>query len=347
MFDLQQLIRPNILRLKPYTTARHDFAGQASVFLDANENSIGSAIKPAINRYPDPLQKELKQKIATLKGVEAHQIFIGNGSDEPIDLLFRIFCEPGVHQAIICSPTYGMYGVSAAIHNTPIIDVPLLPDFSWDIQALLRTMQPNTRLLFICSPNNPTGNSIPREDLKTLLENFPGIVCVDEAYIDFSVKSSALNWLEVYPNLVVIQTFSKAWGAAAARIGLAFASSTLIHFMNHVKAPYNISAPIQQIGLELIERQDFMQSSVQKIIAERERLAGELRHLSVVEKVFPSDANFLLVRFIDAKEIYHKLLGKGIVVRDRSNLIHCAQCLRITIGTPSENNQLLTALSEL
>lgn len=343
-FNLNNLLRPNIRNLKPYSSARHEFSGNASVFLDANENSLGSPLNKLYNRYPDPNQTALKEKIADYKGVAASQIFLGNGSDEAIDLLFRMFCDPGKDQVLICPPTYGMYGVSAAIHGVEVVDIPLNQDFQLDTKAILARSGPKTKLLFICSPNNPSGNSMHESDVRILLQHFQGIVVVDEAYIDFSTQKSWIHELKNYPNLVVMQTFSKAWGLAALRIGMAFASDEIIDVINKVKAPYNLNEAVQELASEALRQKGLMEKRVQVILAERIRLENQLRQLKCVTKVYPSDANFLLIKTTDAKDIYHYLIQKGIVVRDRSNVILCENCLRITIGSPAENDSLIENL---
>lgn len=339
-------VRPHILTLKPYASARDEFSGDAKVFLDANENPFDQNNK-GWNRYPDPHQKLIKQKLADIKQTKASNIFLGNGSDEAIDLLFRIFCEPGKEAVITCPPTYGMYGVSAAIHNVENREVPLTTDYQLDVDAILAAMDEKVKMLFICSPNNPTGNSLRQDDIQTLLSKFQGIVIIDEAYIDFSAQKSRLSAIEKYPNLVVMQTLSKAWGLASVRLGMAFANSELIGILNKVKPPYNISGPNQQVVLEALDNHMQMQQEVKQILAERDHLAIKLTDLPGVKKIHASDANFLLVQLNDAAKIYHDLIEKGVVVRDRSKVKLCDDSLRITVGTQEENEELLNRLKDL
>jgi histidinol-phosphate aminotransferase len=342
--NLQNLVRENIRRLTPYSSARKEFAGRAEIFLDANENSFGSPLATAYNRYPDPLQLEIKEKIAKRQNVRTSEIFIGNGSDEAIDLLFRIFCEPRKDNALICPPTYGMYEVSAGINDVPVKRARLTEDFGLDFRAIENAADKNTKLLFICSPNNPTGNAFERAEILKLAENFGGIVVVDEAYIHFSSRKSLLDEISNLPNLVVLQTFSKAWGLAGLRVGLAFANEEIIALFNKVKPPYNVSQIAQEAVLEALEKQAAMEKTVSAIISERERLVKSLERFSFVKKIHPTDANFVLVKVADAERIYKHLLDEKIVVRNRSTVELCAGCLRITIGTPQENESLLNAL---
>jgi len=341
MKTIDQLLRPNIKGLKPYSSARDEFTGVASVYLDANENPFN---KP-YNRYPDPYQRELKKKIAPLKDVNADQIFLGNGSDEPIDLLFRAFCEPGKDNVVSIDPTYGMYQVAADINNVEVRKVLLTEDFQLDVEALLATSDDNSKLLFICSPNNPTGNCFNEKDLVTLIQGFDGIVVLDEAYIDFAPGKSLLKMLDEFPNLVVLQTFSKAWGMAGIRLGMAFASKELIKILSNIKYPYNINILTQEKALELLDNEKDKVYWVERLLKERVRLERELQRFSFVQKVFPSDANYLLVRVDKARELYEFLVEKHIIVRDRSSVSLCAGCLRITVGQPAENSLLLEALS--
>ncbi|MDI1240881.1 MAG: histidinol-phosphate transaminase [bacterium] len=343
-FDLESLIRENIRRLKPYSSARSEFAGEAEVFLDANENAFGSPAGVGYNRYPDPLQKELKGRVAELCGVDPSQIFVGNGSDEAIDLLFRIFCEPGRDDCIVCPPTYGMYCVSADINDVVVSEFPLSSEFQLDVPAILSGVTPATKLIFICSPNNPTGNLMERRDVISMAEKFRGIVVIDEAYIHFAASESFITELTQLPNVVVLQTFSKAWGMAGLRVGLAFASAEIIALMNRVKPPYNVSAIAQRAVLEAIERRGEIQRWISETINERNRLIAALKRFDFVETIYPSDANFVLVRVSDAHALYRYLVMEKIVVRDRSNVEHCEGCVRITIGTVEENNRLISAL---
>jgi len=346
MFDINTLLRNNIKVLTPYSSARDEFKGAAEIFLDANENSFGSPAAVTFNRYPDPLQRSLKEKISAVKGVPAHNIFLGNGSDEPIDLLYRAFCNPGKDNVIITPPTYGMYEVSANINDVFVKRAPLLPNFQLDIDLIESLISPQTKLIWICSPNNPTGNSMQREDVELLLNNFNGIVIVDEAYINYSRSKSMIAELVEYPNLVVLQTLSKAWGLAGLRIGMAFASEDIIQILNRIKPPYNISEVAQREALNSLDHIEQVNDWIRTTVKEREALSVHLKQLSFVQHVYPSDANFLLVKFNDPREIYHYLVGNGIIVRDRSNVLLCEGCLRITVGTPDENRKLLKVLSE-
>jgi histidinol-phosphate aminotransferase len=345
-FNLDNLTRENIKKLVPYSSARDEFKGDASIFLDANENSLGSPLKKWYNRYPDPLQLKVKEKISEIKGIPTSKMFLGNGSDECIDILIRAFCEPGIDNIIICPPTYGMYEVSANINNAAIKKVPLTPDYQLDIEALAESIDDHTKLIFICSPNNPTGNSLRREDIEILLNNYWGIVVLDEAYINFSRVRSFTQELNEYPNLVIMQTLSKAWGLAALRMGMAFASDDIIKIMNRIKPPYNINQASQDLALEALGRVEEVNEMIKELVNERHMLEAELPKLPVVKKVNPSDANFLLVKVSEPVPIYKSLLDKGIVVRDRSRVELCEGCLRITVGTPEENKILLNALAE-
>lgn len=344
-FDLQSLLRSNIKNLIPYSSARDEFHGEARVFLDANENSIGSPLVKWYNRYPDPYQQKLKQKLSEIKAVAPSQIFIGNGSDECIDLLYRSFCEPGKDNVIIVPPTYGMYGVSAAINDVEVRRAPLLEDFQLDLIHMETLVDEHTKIIWICSPNNPTGNAMRHEDIETILNNFNGLVVVDEAYINFARQRSFITLLKEYPNLVVMQTLSKAWGLAGLRLGMAFASEEIIAVLNKVKPPYNISEAVQDLVLQALDKLEEVNEMIREIVKERGRLATALSALPLVEKVYPSDANFLLVRVSDAKAIYTYLLANEIVVRDRSKVLLCDGCLRITVGTARENDQLLKVLN--
>lgn len=345
MFNLETLVRPNIRSLKPYSSARNEFKGEANVFLDANENSIGSPLLKWYNRYPDPMQWAIKEKVAAIKKVTKEQIFLGNGSDEAIDLLFRCFCEPGIDEVIICPPTYGMYEVSANINNTKINRVPLTEQFQLDLEALELAIKPSTKIIWICSPNNPTGNSIDSVDIELILNNFDGLVVIDEAYINFSRQKSWLADLNEYPNLVVLQTLSKAWGLAGIRMGMAFASTAIIGYLNKVKPPYNISQPVQELALKALDEIGQVNDMIVTLVNERKQMESLLLKISEVIHVYPSDANFLLVKVKDAGALYKHLVNHGIVVRDRSNVEKCEGCLRITVGTPLENQKLLQSIS--
>ena len=344
--DIPSLVRDNIKSLQPYSSARHEFEGQASVFLDANENPFGSSLPEAFNRYPDPLQWQLKFELTRIKGVPAENIFIGNGSDEVIDLAYRIFCNPGKDNVIVCPPTYGMYEVSGNINDVAIRKVSLTPGFQLDVEAILNAMDANTKLLFICSPNNPTGNNMNRADMEFLLNNFPGIVIIDEAYINYSNQKTFIQELTEYPNLVVMQTLSKAWGLAALRLGLCFASMDIINLFNKVKPPYNINAASQELGLQALQHTTQVNDWIRITVSERMALEKELYKFSFVEKVFQSDANFLLVKVADANKLYQYLAAHEVVVRNRSKEPLCEGCLRITVGTPEENKTLINLLNQ-
>lgn len=345
-FNLSTIIRQHILTLTPYSSARDEYTGKEGVFLDANENPIGSAGSSAYNRYPDPYQAAIKQKLAPIKGVNPEQIFLGNGSDEPIDLLIRACCVPAKDSIIILPPTYGMYEVSASINDVKLIKVPLTIDYQINADAVLEAVQPDTKIIWVCSPNNPTGNLVKTEAIRSLLEGFNGLVVVDEAYIDFADTPSWTNQLNAYPNLVVLQTFSKAWGLASLRLGMCFASVELIAILNKIKPPYNIGGPTQLLLLEALDQVNATKAMVKEILKQRDLLRTKLNDLSLVKKVYPSDANFLLVRFEEAKGVMEHLLNEKIIVRDRSKVILCDGCLRITIGTSEENELLMTSLKK-
>jgi len=329
--------------MKPYSSARDEFEGEALVFLDANENPY----PVSYNRYPDPQQRKLKQKIASLNNVQQEQIFLGNGSDEAIDLLIRVFCEPGIDEVLIPEPTYGMYSVSATINNVKVNSVALTQEFDIDYNKILKAITSNTKLIFLCSPNNPSGNLLSEAAIFKLLNEFKGIVVVDEAYIDFASTESFITKLPQFKNLVILQTLSKAWGLAGIRLGMCFASTEIIGILNKIKPPYNVSECTQTIALERLNAVDIKSKQVNEILEQRNLIARELALLRVVEKVYPSSTNFILVRVTEAKSVYQKLLSKGIVVRDRSSVLLCNDCLRITIGTPSENQILLQELKAL
>ncbi|MGC4099822.1 histidinol-phosphate transaminase [Ferruginibacter sp.] len=343
-FDLQKLIRENIRNLKPYSSARHEFTGKASVFLDANENAYGSPVAENYNRYPDPLQWQLKFQLARIKGVPAENIFIGNGSDEVIDLAYRIFCEPKKDNVIICPPTYGMYQVSAGINDVAVRKVNLTRSFELDVDGIMQATDSNSKLLFICSPNNPTGNNMNRADVEILLNNFPGIVIIDEAYINFSKQKTFIQELTEYPNLIVMQTLSKAWGLASLRLGLGFASMDIIDVFNKVKPPYNINEASQQIAIDALQETAMVNKWIRETVHEKESLASELVRLPFVKKVYPTDANFILVKVNDADGLYDYLTSNEIIVRNRTKEILCENCLRVTIGTPEENKKLINIL---
>ncbi|HEY4290949.1 MAG TPA: histidinol-phosphate transaminase [Puia sp.] len=347
MFDLDKLLRDNIRKLVPYSSARDEFKGEAQVFLDANENSLGSPLTRWYNRYPDPHQWKVKEAVSKIKGISPQHIFLGNGSDECIDLLYRAFCVPGKDNVIINPPTYGMYAVSANINDVEVRRAVLLDDFQLDLVHLENLVDENTKMIWICSPNNPTANSMNRQDIETVLNNFSGLVVVDEAYINFSRHKSFIQELSEYPNLVVLQTMSKAWGLAGLRMGMAFASEAIIDVYNKVKPPYNISQVNQELALKALEEVGQVNDMIRQLVTMREQLAIDLAGLPLVLKVYPSDANFLLVKMDNARGIYESLLEDGIVVRDRSKVELCEGCLRITVGTEKENAELVEALRAL
>jgi len=346
MFNLNNLVRDNIKTLTPYSSARDEFSGDAKVYLDANENALGSPLLKWYNRYPDPHQIKLKEAISKVKVVEPDKIFLGNGSDECIDLLYRCFCNPGKDNIIICPPTYGMYEVSANINDVAIRRAPLLEDFQLDLVHLENLVDKHTKLIWICSPNNPTANSMNRDDVETILNNFNGLVIIDEAYINFSRQKSFIQELSDYPNLVVLQTFSKAWGLAGLRLGMAFASEEIIEILNRVKPPYNVNQVTQELALKALEEVGQVNDMIKELVQMRVALKGVFEQLPCIQKVYPSDANFLLVKIDDARKVYDFLLSRGIVVRDRSNVKLCDNCLRITIGTEAENTALVEALAD-
>jgi len=343
-FNLQSILRENIKKLVPYSSARSEFKGGASVFLDANENAYGSPLPKPYNRYPDPVQLQLKDKISKIKGVPPQNMFIGNGSDEAIDILIRAFCRPQIDNILILPPTYGMYEVSAEINDVKVKRVNLTADFQLNLEKIAETIDDNTRLIFICSPNNPSANSFYREDIETLLVHFKGLVVVDEAYINYSRQKSFIQELTEYSNLVVLQTFSKAWGLAGLRVGMAFASEEIIEVFNKIKPPYNINQASQEIALEALEHIETVNDWIKETVSEREKLSSKLLEFPFVQKVFPSDANFILVKTADPVAIYNHLVADGIIVRDRSKVEHCEGCLRFTIGTPAENQRVLDSL---
>lgn len=341
--NLEQLLRNNIKALKPYSSARDEFSGEAEVFLDANENPFN---KP-YNRYPDPLQWAVKEKIAAIKKVAPEKIFLGNGSDEPIDIVFRAFCEPGVDNVVSIDPTYGMYQVAADINNVELRKVKLNEDFGFSAQKLLDAANIYTKAIFICSPNNPTANLLDKAEIIKLITGFDGLVVVDEAYIDFSPESSLLPELDNYENLVILQTFSKAWGMAGIRLGMAFAQPEVVLIFNKIKYPYNINILTQKKALDLLEHTNEKEEWVKTIVEERGKMVRKLFKLPFVQVVYPSDANFVLVKMHDAHGIYEHLTEKKIIVRDRTKITLCEDCLRITIGSAKENKKLRKALKAL
>lgn len=342
MNNIQKLIRPNIAALAPYSCARDEFKGEASVYLDANESPYNNGT----NRYPDPLQSEVKSLLAPLKKVRPEQIFLGNGSDEAIDLVYRIFCRPGIDNVVAPAPTYGMYHVCADINDIEYRAVPLKADYQLDMEAMKQAIDENTKAIWLCSPNNPTGNVFAKEDLLWFLDNAEAMIVVDEAYIDFSDKGTMVEMLDKYPNLIVLQTFSKAWGQAAIRLGIAMASEEVISLYNKVKYPYNVNILTQQQALKVLGNVSKKESQVKEILAQRDVLKNLLLSLSCVEEIYPSDSNFLLVKVNDANGIYKYLQDKGIIVRNRHRVTLCANCLRITVGTPTENAEIYNALKD-
>ena len=340
MFDLNTIVRRNIRDLKPYSSARDEFKGEANIFLDANENSLGSPLVKWYNRYPDPLQLKVKEKISFVKQVPTDHIFLGNGSDEAIDLLYRCFCEPGIDEVIVFPPTYGMYEVSANINDVEIILIPLDENFQLDVEKILDT---DAKMIFLCSPNNPTGNNL--ENIEKIIQNFNGIVFVDEAYIDFSSQESLLQKLNEYPNLIVSQTLSKAWGRAAIRVGIAYASAEIISFYNKLKPPYNVSQLNQYEAIKTLEQIDVFIKNKETILAQRLWLIEQLSALNFVEKIYPTDANFMLVKTKNANAIYQKLIEEIIVVRNHHSVVE--NCLRITVGEPFENVKLVETLKNI
>jgi len=347
MFNINDILRNNIKNLTPYSSARDEFQGEASVYLDANENAFGSPLDEQYNRYPDPLQYNVKKRLMEIKGVPIRNIFLGNGSDEAIDILFRSFCNPGVDNVIIVPPTYGMYQVSANINDVEARKIHLTADYQLNMEGIAEAIDERTKMIFICSPNNPTGNSIERSDVETLLANFNGIVVVDEAYINYSRQKTFIQELTEYGNLVILQTLSKAWGLAGLRLGMAFASEEIIEVMNRVKPPYNVNEATQQLVLKALQNVDQVNHWIKQTLLERDKLVLALKEFDFVLDIYPSDANFILVKTTDAKSIYNHLVGRGIIVRDRSKVELCEGCLRITVGTPEENIILLEQLENL
>lgn len=351
--QIQDFFLPHIVALTPYSSARDEYTGTEGIFLDANENPYSSANGKDLNRYPDPYQAAIKQKIAPIKGVQPSQIFLGNGSDEPIDLLIRATCQSGQDSILIMPPTYGMYQVSADINNVSVIKVPLTTDYQIDTKNVLANIQSNTKIVWVCSPNNPTGNLLKHEAIIEILENFDGLVVIDEAYIDFVIQPRRENYysfvqlLKKYQNLVVLQTFSKAWGLASLRTGMAFANEGIIKILSKIKSPYNISGPAQQLLFEALDHEKEKNEMVETILTERARLVLELKNISTVEHVYPSDTNFLFVKMKNAAAAMRHLIEQKIIVRDRSNVKLCEGCCRITVGTEDENNALIEALQQL
>ncbi len=362
MFDLNNILRENIKKLVPYSSARDEFKGKTGMFLDANENSYGSPLLVGsnssfergkedgtinFNRYPDPLQLDVKEKLSKIKGLPIENIFLGNGSDEAIDILFRAFCNPGKDNVIICPPTYGMYEVSANINDVAIQKVDLLPEtFQLNTDKIISSINSTTKLIFVCCPNNPTGNGVKRLDIIKILDNFKGILVVDEAYINFASYKSMISDLLKYPNLVILQTLSKAWGLAGLRVGMAFASQQIIDVYNKIKPPYNVNIASQKLALEALDNVEKVNEWIKEIVTERNQLSAEIAKLPFVLKVYPSDANFILVKTTDAKRIYTYLTDNQIVIRDRSKIALCEGCLRFTVGTKEENKLVIEKLKQ-
>jgi histidinol-phosphate aminotransferase len=342
-FDINALVRENVRKMKPYSSARDEFSGEAEVFLDANENPYPSPF----NRYPDPLQFNVKRALSPIKGVLPEQIFLGNGSDEAIDLLIRAFCEPNRDAILITEPTYGMYSVCANVNAVRIVSVTLNENFDIDLSAFPSLNDPAIKIIFLCSPNNPSANLLNRDSILQLLEQFSGIVVVDEAYIDFTSSPSFALELSKYPNLAILQTFSKAWGLAGLRLGMCFASKEIISVLNKIKYPYNVNIRTQELALEALSNSQQKEKWVTEILTQREKLAHALTALAITQKVYPSEGNFILVKVTDAHGTYKRLMDMGIIVRDRSNVRLCDNCLRITVGSPQENERLLTALRSI
>lgn len=339
--DLNKLIRKNILALAPYSTARDEYKGEIGTYLDANENPYDNNF----NRYPDPYQNELKSVIAEIKGISPDNIFLGNGSDEAIDLMYRIFCEPRSDEAVVIKPSYGMYSVAAHINDVKTAEVALTDDYELDTKAVFEAVNKNTKIIFLCSPNNPSGNLLDKNDVISIIESFSGIVVIDEAYIDFCDDEGFVPLLNRYDNIVILQTLSKAWGMAGLRLGMAFASKEIINYMTKVKYPYNINCVAQKLVLEeLISKREQKGAELKEIIAERDFLIKELNNIDYIEKVYPSDSNFILIKLKEATTLYNHMIGKTVIVRDRSRVFKCADTLRITVGTPSENRKVLDIL---
>ncbi len=341
--NLQQLVRKNIWNLKAYSSARDEFKGEASVYLDANENPLNSPY----NRYPDPLQWKLKEKVSEIKHVDIQKIFFGNGSDEPIDIVIRIFCEPTVDNIVAIDPTYGMYKVCADINNVEYRSVLLKDNFILDADAVLKATDDKSKIIFLCSPNNPSGNLLNKEEVLKIVQGFSGIVVLDEAYIDFAPEASWVSELDKYPNLIILQTFSKAWGIAAVRLGMAFASPEIISLFNKVKYPYNINILTQNFVQSELDKIQLKEEWVKTLLAQRVYLVQELLKISFIEKIYPSDANFILVKVPDANDTYNKLVNQGIIIRNRNTVSLCNGCLRVTIGTKEENNKLISVLKSI
>ena len=345
--NFENFILPHIWNLKPYSSARDEFKGKEGIFLDANENPLGSGVSENWNRYPDPLQLGIKEQLAAIKSCSTNQIFLGNGSDEAIDLLMRMSCQSGVHNIILCPPTYGMYEVSASINHIEQRKVSLSKNYQLDVEGIVQTIDQNTRLLFLCSPNNPTGNKLKRSDIYTLIESFKtGFVVIDEAYIDFSDEPSFILELAKYPQVIVMQTLSKAYGLASLRLGMAFAHPTLIQLLNKIKPPYNIGGATQEIVFKALKNPSFKNDSVRLILAERTRLVDSLQNIPDIIQIYPSDANFILVHFKRATELFNYLIESQLITRNRSSVALCEDSIRITIGLSEENDKLVQLIKQ-
>jgi histidinol-phosphate aminotransferase len=343
MFDINNLIRPNIKDLKPYSSARTEYTGANAIFLDANENPFNTPY----NRYPDPVHKELRSRISKIKGIGPENIFLGNGSDEPIDLIMRAFCTPSIDKIITPDPTYGMYEVCARINDLSVIKIRLKDDYNLDVQGILNAVDDKTKLIYLCSPNNPTGNSIKEEDMIKVIENFNGLVVLDEAYIDFSYAEGLLTKLQKYSNLVILQTFSKAWGLAGIRLGIALASKEIIEVLYKIKYPYNLNILTQDLALEVLSNTNRKDDWVTEIIKQRENLLKALKELKFIQKIYPTEANFFLIKVEDPKKVYNYLVERKIILRDRSKVTLCEGCLRVTVGSDRDNKALVNTLTEI
>jgi histidinol-phosphate aminotransferase len=345
--EISKLLRPHLHDLTPYSSARDEFKGSADVYLDANENAFGSTSEDRYRRYPDPYQSVLKKRIGEIKNTSPARIFLGNGSDEPIDLLIRAFCNPGKDKIIITPPTYGMYEVSASINDVGIIKVPLTIDYQLQLDNILEAIEPGIKIIFLCSPNNPTGNSMNTQHVLEIMKKFQGLVVVDEAYIDFSRQKSLIGELRNYPNLVVLQTFSKAWGLASLRLGMAFANEDIIDILNMIKPPYNINGATQELALKALDRHDDMKRMLEQEKEQKKHLESMLKEVNFVTTIYPSDANFFLVKMDNAHQVYLQLIESKVIVRDRSRVELCEDCLRITVGTKQENETLIDELKKI
>jgi histidinol-phosphate aminotransferase len=345
-FDVQQLLRPHLRNFKAYASARTEYTGADAIFLDANENPIGSASGGQLNRYPDPIQNKLKEEIARIKHVPTEQIFVGNGSDEAIDLLYRAFCEPLVDNVIICPPTYGMYETSANLNNITLKEVMLTNDFQLQVEPILAAIDAHTKMIFICNPNNPTGNLLHEADITRIVQSFTGLVVIDEAYIDFALSESWVSKLSQYPNILVMQTLSKAWGMAGIRVGMAFASAEIIKILTAIKPPYNVSVLAQEAALKALQNQAGQQQMIQAIMEENVRLVAAFEGMNYIKKAHPTHANFILLEVEDPNALYQYLTEHQVIVRNRNTTPLCSGCVRISVGTKSENDELLKWMGE-